>query len=48
VAPRHRFYDTTRRDVVGWVVEHDQEYRRHDAIRVHVDLKMNAPWTVRE
>ena len=27
----------------GRVVEYDQEYWRHDAIRVHIDLKMNAP-----
>jgi len=27
----------------GRVVEYDQEYWRHDAIRVHVDLRMNAP-----
>ena len=27
----------------GRVVEYDQEYWRHDAIRVHVDLKVNTP-----
>ncbi len=27
----------------GSVLEYDQEYWRHDAIRVHVDLKMNLP-----
>jgi DNA-binding GntR family transcriptional regulator len=27
----------------GRVVEYDQEYWRHDAIRVHVDLKMSVP-----
>jgi DNA-binding GntR family transcriptional regulator len=27
----------------GRVVEYDQEYWRHDAIRVHVDLKMGPP-----
>lgn len=30
-------------DAAGRVVEYDQEYWRHDAIRVHVDLDVNQP-----